>query len=174
MSATAEQVEVKEKPQRKIMNAHDAWWFLHEHPAFQLREQVPVTAKEALKKVKRTRIRKDRNGNLWRVWPKSLNWHVIEHNLNIHYTVVDERGRINDDKSKNQYQACWLEFGPMEWGYHTEWEKKEREYRIHTHDIDLDCGAATFDQALVKLAKLVQKKYGDFPVEDWQLFRPKR
>ena len=30
------------------------------------------------------------------------------------------------------------------------------------HDIRLDTGAPTFDEALVKLAKLVKKHYGDY------------
>lgn len=164
---------------RQIKSAHDAWWFLHEHPEFQCPSRHEITEREAQNKIKRTKIYVDKNGNYWRVWPKSLDWHVIEHNLDIHYTVVDTKGCINDDESKNQYQACWLEFGQIEWGYHApEFETGDgqtaREYRMNYHDIDLDCGAATFDEALIKLAKLVQKKYGDFPVQPWQLFRPRK
>lgn len=157
----------------RIKTAYEAWWFLYGHPKFRLPEQQPVTEKEARSKIKHTRIRKDKNGNLWRVWIP-LGRNSIEHNLDIHYAAVDERGRINDDESKNLYRACWLEFGQMKWGYHApEFETGEgqtaREYVMHYHDIDLDCGAKTFDEALVKLARLVMKKYGSYAKPEWVL-----
>ena len=31
----------------------------------------------------------------------------------------------------------------------------------YTHDIDLDCGGDTFEEAIIELAKLVKKYYGD-------------
>jgi hypothetical protein len=81
---------------------------------------------------------------------------------------VNEKGRVDKDESRNTKSAVWLELGPMQWGYNSkpEWEKC-RAYLQHTHDIDLDCGGATFDEALVKLAKKVKKKYGDFKSEPW-------
>ena len=36
---------------------------------------------------------------------------------------------------------------------------------VHYHDWKLDCGAPTFDEAIVKLANLVLKEYGDY-IED--------
>jgi hypothetical protein len=157
---------------KRIKTAHEAWWFLYEHPKFQCAARHEITKEQAAEKVKGTRIFTDPNGNYWRVWPKSLDWHVIGHNLDIHYTLVDARGRVNDDKSKNRFQACWLEFGPIEWGYHApEFETGDgqtaREYRMNYHDTDLDCGGKTFDEALIKLARLVMKKYGDYSKPDW-------
>lgn len=157
------------KTKRRIKNAYDAYWFLHEHPKLQIRERSPETKRGANRKIKGTRIITDACGFLWREW-KLLERRALTENLDIHYAAVDERGRINENTVKNVHRACWLELGPMQWGYNSkpEWEKR-RCYIQHAHDIDLDCGADTFDEALIKLAKLVQKKYGDFPVEAWQV-----
>ena len=35
---------------------------------------------------------------------------AMDCNLDIFYTKVDERRRVNDDKSKNVNVECWLEF----------------------------------------------------------------
>ncbi len=62
--------------------------------------------------------------------------------------VNPETKEIDDDKSKNTQTRVWLECGPY---------KKE----CMTHDIELDCGAKTFEKAIIKLAKLVKKEYGN-------------
>lgn len=54
------------------------------------------------------------------------------------------------DTTKNTKVQVWLEHGP----YDAEWG-------ACTHDIDLDCGGDTFEEAIIKLAKLVEGKYGD-------------
>jgi hypothetical protein len=36
---------------------------------------------------------------------------------------------------------------------------------MHFHDTDLDCGASSFDEALIELANLVMKKYGNYNVK---------
>ena len=61
--------------------------------------------------------------------------------------ITDE---IDDDHSKNTKVQVWLEHGPYEeiWG-------------SCTHDIDLDCGGDTFEEAIIKLATLVKKHYTD-------------
>ena len=38
-----------------------------------------------------------------------------------------------------------------------DWDK---EYKCSTHDIKLDCCGRTFEQAIIKLARLVKKHYG--------------
>ena len=55
-----------------------------------------------------------------------------------------------NDYSKNTKVQVWLEHGP----YDAEWGGC-------THDIDLDCGGDTFEEAIIKLARLVQKYYTD-------------
>lgn len=176
---------------RRIKNAYDAYWFLHAHPKFQRKERDPLAPEdvEAAKKPaakpkggdvigkmigrrKGFRVVKDKGGNFWREW--NIPVPAMTENLDIHYAQVDKRGRINKDESQNQFTACWLEFGQVLYGHYgdgQEWRGTERDYKMHYHDIDLDCGAPTFDEALINLARLVMKKYGDFPVEPWQLSR---
>ena len=55
---------------------------------------------------------------------------------------------IDDESSKNTKVQIWLEHGPYE-HYHND----------TTHDIDLDCGGDTFEEAIIKMAELVKKYY---------------
>lgn len=55
---------------------------------------------------------------------------------------------VDDNDSLNTKTQIWLECGPY------------FENQI-THDIDLDCGGNTFEDAIIKLAKLVKKYYTD-------------
>jgi hypothetical protein len=183
---------------RKILSAYDAWYFLREHPKLNRHERDPLTPEEAEEarkpacrpkkgdglaeiigrsRRKGYRVVKDRGGNYWRDW-HGVTVPAVDENFDIHYSPVDDRGVFHPkDDSKNTRFECWLELGPVEWGYHQpEYEIKEgaRCYKMHFHDVDLDCGAPTFDEALIKLARKVQKKYGDYPIEEWQLFRPKK
>jgi hypothetical protein len=64
--------------------------------------------------------------------------------------VNPENNTIEDDKSKNTKTQVWLEHGP--------WEE---EWGSCTHDIDLDCGGDTFEEAIINLATLVKKYYKD-------------
>lgn len=88
-----------------------------------------------------------------------LNEHVIfkdEDGFNRFQECIDievvkvnpETKAIDDDKIKNTQTRVWLECGP--------YKKKSK-----THDIELDCGAKTFEKAIIKLAKLVKKEYGN-------------
>jgi hypothetical protein len=175
---------------RRIVTAYDAWWFLHEHPKFIRKERNPLEPDEVeearkpapkpkdddrigkmIGRRKGFRVVKDKGGNFWKEWP-TLTIPAVAENLDIHYARVDKHGRINDDGSQNLFTECWLEFGQVLYGHHGDgqkWRGTERAYKMHYHDVDLDCGAPTFDEALIKLAKRVQKKYGDYPVEAWQL-----
>lgn len=62
---------------------------------------------------------------------------------------------INFDVSKNTKVQIWLEHGPY-----------DKEWGGCTHDLDLDCGGDTFEDAIIKLAELVKNKYGD---ERWEI-----
>ncbi len=156
------------RKQHKITNAYEAWWFLHYHPKFAIRDRIELQVKRRLSanERKRWQIVKDRGGNLW-LESKNLRPRALDTNLAIYYTKVDSTGTVNEDRSKNINVECWLEFGGLEWGYHAEWEPKdgEREHTLKCHDPRLDCGAPTFDEALVKLANLVLKHYGNYKVE---------
>lgn len=65
--------------------------------------------------------------------------------------VNPETESIEDDRSKNTEVRVWLETGPYLYDdpHGCKW----------CHDIDLDCGGHTFEEAVIELAKLVKKKY---------------
>lgn len=56
---------------------------------------------------------------------------------------------IEDDKTLNTKTVVWLECGPYEEGH-------------LVHDLDLDCGADTFEEAIIELADLVYDHYGPY------------
>ena len=56
--------------------------------------------------------------------------------------------QIDDNKNLNTLTEIWLEIGP--------YVKNE-----YTHDIELDCGGYSFEDAIVNLAYLVKKIYTD-------------
>lgn len=60
--------------------------------------------------------------------------------------VNPNTNEVDDDKSKNTKTEIWLEIG-----------KYDKE--IRWHDIELDCGGATYEEAIIKLSNLVKKKY---------------
>ncbi len=61
---------------------------------------------------------------------------------------------VEDDKSKNTKTRVWLEVGPY---LHDETHGCK-----WSHDLDLDCGGYTFEEAIIRLAELVEKKYGRY------------
>ena len=73
--------------------------------------------------------------------------------------VNPETMSIDDDETKNTKVQIWLEHGPYE-------EVKSMMANIPTHDIDLDCGADTFESAIIELARLIKKKYGDYESQE--------
>lgn len=135
------------KAKRKITNAYEAYWFLHDHPKFVLRERTEVNPEEADKLeaggflITRDQLVKiedpshpqwlgeptvhTRNGALyaggkcWREWRHLLR-RALEENLDIHYAKTDRpggHGRVDDDPKKNMNIECWLEFGTVYYGY---------------------------------------------------------
>lgn len=66
--------------------------------------------------------------------------------------VNPETMEISDNDDENTKVQVWLECGP--------YLPEDDEYcEGAEHDIDLDCGADTFEEAIVMLAKLVWAKY---------------
>jgi hypothetical protein len=162
----------------KITNAYEAWWFMYEHPKLKLPDRLEVAPKKADKlEAEGFWITRDVGGKCYRMW-RHLHRHALTENLSIHYAKVDPKTRsVEDDASRNTAVECWLEFGPLEYGYASsggkepsaDWDTETM--RQHYHDVDLDTGGATFDEALVRLAKLVKKKYGDYEEKDWHANR---
>ncbi len=69
--------------------------------------------------------------------------------------------KVDDQREKNTLVQVWLE--ACLWLMPDDVPEDERRYipedGIAQHDIDLDCGAGTFEGAIIKLAELVKKKY---------------
>lgn len=153
-------VRVKAMGKRSIDSAYDAWWFLYYHPRLCLRSRTPEPEESARElRAKGFIVKRDKCGKYWRLWRHHLR-HAVESNLSIFYAKVDSGGHQNDDSALNLYPEVWLEAGPIEWGYATPWDNETS--LIEYHDTDLDCGAPTFDEALVQMARLALKKYGDY------------
>ena len=154
----------------RISRAYDAFWFLHEHPKMQCRLATLISSKDAktVQLSKGERIRSVKDGMPWNKGKRYLlrelasTQSAISCNLDIFWAMVDERGRVNKDSLKNVFPECWLEFGTIEQGV-----SDGKLHIVHYHDIELDCGAPTFDEALIRLAKLVRKHYGDIKRPQW-------
>lgn len=66
--------------------------------------------------------------------------------------VNPETMEISDNDDENTKVQVWLECGPF--------LPEDDEYTEGAeHDIDLDCGADTYEEAIIELAKLVWAKY---------------
>lgn len=88
----------------------------------------------------------------------------FEKDLSMMVVKVDPtKERIMKRKKRNIATRVWLEHGPFE--VVPAEENHGVEWKGCTHDIELDCGGATFEEAIIKLANLVKKKYGDYEIE---------
>lgn len=77
----------------------------------------------------------------------------FEESLYIEVVKVNPKTeRIEDDETLNTDVRVWLESGCP--------ELIDDVYEL-THDIELDCGAPTFEEAIIELANLVYKNYGE-------------
>lgn len=128
----------KKKPTMRFMDFHEAWWFLTEHPAFKDVHEIDH-------------------------FQECLDIEVVKVNPN-----TDE---VDDDESKNTATRVWLECGRVLSREEVVADLKgdpdgmiPADYAGATnfHDIDLDCGAPTFEEAIRELAGLVYDKYGDY------------
>jgi len=85
--------------------------------------------------------------------------------LQIYAVKVNPKTKaIDDDPKKNTVDEVWLECGP--WMIAREIAPRGAKIPkwfdgAFSHDPDLDCGGATFEKAIIRLANLVALKYGD-------------
>jgi len=71
--------------------------------------------------------------------------------------VNPKTNSVDSDASKNTKVEIWLEFGKYD-----SFEIYEgKQVEASQHDYDLDCGAGTFEEAIIELANLVFNKYGN-------------
>ena len=68
--------------------------------------------------------------------------------------VNPETNEVDDDDSKNTKVQIWLEAG--------EWYEEEG-YAGFCHNTDLDTGGDTFEEAIINMANLVLKHFGENP-----------
>ena len=126
---------------------YDAWWFLNNHPMF-----LDKSMDQG----------KPDNHYLW--------FSRFKDCLDIYIVKVNpETDRIEDNHTLNTETEIWLECGPwrkMKVIGHEDSPKAPKEW-TSTHDINLDCGGATFEDAIVALANLVikDKHYGNKTVD---------
>jgi hypothetical protein len=114
---------------KKQKKFHKAWWFLNEHPLFMYPEEKRIMGEHAS--------------------PRFMDC------LDVDFQLVDPKTRrISDNKKKNTRLECWLECGGVE-----ENTPGDPNTLMHCHDLKLDCGGETFEEAIIKLAKLVKKHY---------------
>lgn len=164
---------MRRRYQHQLRTAFQAFHFLLDHPKLCVPSRHEITQAEYVK-LRRSGISvsKDRCGKCYKM-THELPITALETNLDVWYTKTNGKGRIEDDKTRNIHDECWLEFGELKYDYHTHDPKTNRPYDwdketslIHYHDPRLDCGGPTFDEALVKLARLVRKYYGDYRADN--------
>ena len=110
-----------------------AWHYLNEHPAFW---RFGREVREELPWNHLGRIQRD--GAMVEGWPE-----ITPHK------VCPETGCIEDDESLNTRLEWWYEFGPWALEGHS------------VHDYELDGGAATYEEAVIEIAKKVWSEYGN-------------
>jgi len=129
------------KKKKELDYFYEAYCFLYDHPMFQHKNEFEYEGKSC-------------------IYYDSM----FDECLEVWVTKVNPKThRIDDNEQLNTAEEVWLETGQWEWGL---WEgseaKEENKCRIPWHDTNLDCGGETFEIAIVKLAKLVYKYYGDY------------
>ncbi len=91
---------------------------------------------------------------------EGVKFETFPHGLDINVVKVNpDTMRIDDDSNKNIKIQVWLEYGPYEL---LTLPGEEKSLNQTTHDIDLDCGANTFELAIIEMAELIKKKYGGY------------
>jgi len=170
------------KKKRKILFAYEAFHFIRNHPAFKKNERTLIT-----KNHNKNDPRIIEEDGVKYIEHKHVFKHALDEILSsMWYTHVDNTGTVNSNSTKNKFVECWLEgilceYTSVQKKRDNEFRKKEAEENrwepfieeiysddyvtfSHIHDWKLDDGAATFDEAIVKLANNILKnpEYGDY------------
>jgi len=121
------------RTRKKFKYFYDSWWFLHDHSIF-----VDKSLDDGKKTYKHA---------LW----SSRFQDCLEIDVQ---KVNPKKSEIDDNISLNTETEVWLECGP--------WEYDEQfKYWSSSRDQRLDCGGITFEGAIINLANLVLKYYGN-------------
>lgn len=125
-----------------IKTAYDAFWFIHNHPAG------------------------------WEIWQDSnKNKYIVQQcgrmNFDISPNKVNPKTKIVDkDKKKNTKVEWWVENGYSILKDSRYLKDDEVLVSELCHDVKLDCGGDSYDEALINSAKLIRKNYGDYEFKD--------
>ncbi len=78
--------------------------------------------------------------------------------------VVKANSETNiSDGNQNTKVQVWLEGGPWdEDAFTNPFVEYDEGFGAWTHDIELDCGADTFEEAVIKFVERVRDKYGNY------------
>lgn len=153
---------------------YEAWHWLSAHPAFVAKGRKAGRKDDTLGEIK---------GDFWEAFGVKTGdiydsrIQRFSEALDIGVAMVDPiTHRIDSDVlSRNTRTEVWLECGAYDDPMTPEHETARNEghysdqwldYGIPTHDYRLDCGAATFEEAILKLAALVKEHYGDYDEKD--------
>lgn len=139
------------------MDFHTAWWWLYNHPIFNDGGTV-IKKSQVLPELVRPEDPEE----------TTVYDSYFHRCLDIDVQKVNpDTEEVDDDRSKNTKTEVWLECGP--------WHSRKKDPAwfddypdmpdCASHDIDLDCGGDTFEEAILELAKLVRNKYGDYDKE---------
>lgn len=121
----------------KFVDFFEAWQYLQEHAVFYDAEFIANTPG-------------------WNLGSSS----DFQTLLNIDVVKINPKTNcIDDDKNKNTVTRVWLEIGP--WSRLTDPDeiKMMGTEWVPSHDIRLDSGGASFEEAIIKLANKVEQYY---------------
>jgi hypothetical protein len=117
---------------KKFKYFYDAWWFLYNHEIF----------------IDKSLDTGQKDGHY--LWSSRFS-----DCLDIDVQKVNPKKQaVDEDKTLNTETEIWLECGP--WWYDEDFGGWNA-----SHDWRLDCGGITFEIAIIKLANLVFKHYGN-------------
>jgi hypothetical protein len=87
---------------------------------------------------------------------------MLHHCLEIEVVKVNPKtNRIDDDERENTATRVWMECGPyLRPEELSAEERRHLPYGIPSVDLQLSCGAPTFEEAIIKLANRVARRYG--------------
>lgn len=93
-------------------------------------------------------------------------WEALPLALSVDFVMVNPHTlSIDQDKNLNTKVQCWLEFGKMTYRDYLLFGENEippESDPSPIHDVDLDCGGDTFEEAFRSLCLLVLDKDGDY------------
>ena len=107
---------------------------------------------------------------------KTIPYGLFHDCLDLHFTYVNPKtDSVEDDESLNTEFQIWVEAGPwVDLSEDPDFPQPERGWDMYNrwtpvHDYNLDCGAATMEDALIELALRVKFFYNEDGTDaDWQ------